>query len=117
MLDVSLSHDSHPRHFCGAEMARHGPSAHQRHEPAAAGDFEFAEDRVKMLFHRRQTQAGAIGDLLVTAPFTDKSRKFLFSACKPDEMRQTEAGGPGTPSNLTAQIFGLDKNMRLRHAA
>src|SRR5947207_11392616 len=92
-------------------------SAHQRHEPAAAGDFEFAEDRVKMLFHRRQTQAGAIGDLLVTAPFTDKSRKFLFSACKPDEMRQTGAGRPGTPSNLTAQIFALDKKMRLRHAA
>src|SRR5437764_14120502 len=92
-------------------------SAHQRHEPTAAGDFEFAEDRVKMLFHRRQTQAGAIGDLLVTAPFTDKSRKFLFSACKPDEMRQTGAGRPGTPSNLTAQIFALDKKMRLRHAA
>jgi hypothetical protein len=30
-------------------------SAHQRHKPAAAGDFEFAEDRVEMLFHHWQT--------------------------------------------------------------
>ena len=30
-------------------------SAHQRNKPAAAGDFEFAEDCVKVLFHHRQT--------------------------------------------------------------
>jgi hypothetical protein len=28
-------------------------SAHQRNQPAPAGDFEFAEDRVNVLFHRR----------------------------------------------------------------
>jgi hypothetical protein len=29
-------------------------SSQQRNKPAAAGDFEFAEDRVKVLFHHRQ---------------------------------------------------------------
>jgi hypothetical protein len=62
-------------------------SAHQRHKPAAAGDFEFAEDRVKVLFHHRQTQTGVIGDLLVTPPFTDKSRNFLFTPGESDKMR------------------------------
>jgi hypothetical protein len=28
-------------------------SSQQRHKPAAAGDFELAEDRVEMLFHHR----------------------------------------------------------------
>src|SRR5438874_11235147 len=48
-------------------------SAHQRHEPAAAGDFELPEDRVKVLFHRGQTQPGVISDLLVTPTIADKS--------------------------------------------
>jgi len=65
------------------------PSAHQSHKAAAAGDLELPEDRVKVLFHGGQTQAGAIGDLLITPPFTDKSRKFLFAARKPNQMRQT----------------------------
>jgi len=30
-------------------------STHQRNKPAAAGNFEFAEDRVEVLFHHRQT--------------------------------------------------------------
>jgi hypothetical protein len=30
-------------------------SAHQRNKPAAAGDFEFAEDRMEVLLHHRQT--------------------------------------------------------------
>jgi hypothetical protein len=29
---------------------------------AAAGDFELAENQVNVLFHRRQTQAGIIGN-------------------------------------------------------
>src|SRR5438046_8810944 len=64
-------------------------SAHQRHEPAAAGDFEFTEDRVKVLFHRGQTQPGVISDLLVTPTIADKSDKFLFATRKPNQMRQT----------------------------
>ena len=30
-------------------------SAHQCNKPAAAGNFEFAEDCVEVLFHHRQT--------------------------------------------------------------
>jgi hypothetical protein len=83
---------------------------------AAAGDFKLAEDPVNVLFHRRQTQAGVVGDFLITPALTHKSRNFLFAACKLDHMRQTGARGPGTRSSLTAQIFALDKKMRLRHA-
>jgi hypothetical protein len=72
------------------------------------------EDRVKMLFHHRQTQAGVISDFLVAPPFADKSRNFLFAPGKSDEMRQTGARRPGTRSR--AQIFAFDKKMRPRHA-
>ena len=41
----------------------------------------------------------------------------LFSARKPDEMRQTGARRPGMRSSLTARIFALYKKMRLRDAA
>jgi hypothetical protein len=91
-------------------------SAHQRHEPTPTADFKFAEDRVNVLFHGRQTQADVIGNLLVTPPLADKSDNFLFSARKPDEMGQTGACRPGTRGSLTAQIFALDKKMRPRHA-
>ena len=91
-------------------------SSHQRHKPTAAGDFELAEDRVNVLFHRRHTQAGVIGNLLVTPPIADKSDNFLFPARKPDEMGQTGARRLGTRSSLTAQVFALDKKMRPRHA-
>src|SRR5437762_5593625 len=91
-------------------------SAHQCHKPTAAGDFEFAEDRVKVLFHRRQAQPRVISDLLITPALADKPRNFLFSARKPDEMRQSGARRPGTRSSLTARIFALDKKMRLGHA-
>src|SRR5438094_7628030 len=93
-------------------------SAHQGNKSAAAGNFEFAEDCVEVLFHHRQTQAGVISDLLVTPPFADKSRNFLFAPGESDEMRQTGARcRPSRSSSLTAQIFALDKKMRLRHAA
>src|SRR5438094_1085274 len=93
-------------------------SAHQRNKPAAAGNFEFAEDCVKVLFHHRQTQAGVISDLLVAPPFTDKSRNFLFAPGESDEMRQTGARRrPRGRSSVTAQILALDKKMRLRHAS
>jgi hypothetical protein len=91
-------------------------SAHQRHEPAAAGNFEFAEDRVKVLFDHRQTQAGVISDFLVTPPFADKSRNFLFAPGESDEMRQTGARQLCTRSSVTAQIFAFDKEMGPRHA-
>ncbi len=43
-------------------------SKHQRDELAAAVDFKLAEDRMEVLFHHRQTQAGAISNLLVAPP-------------------------------------------------
>jgi hypothetical protein len=73
------------------------------------------EDRVEMLFHHRQTQAGVIGDLLVTPPFADKSRDFLFAPRESDKMRQTGARSLATLSRR-AQIFALDEKMRPRHA-
>src|SRR5207248_4520505 len=93
-------------------------SAYQGNKSAAAGDFKFAEDGVQMLFHHRQTQPGVIGDLLVTPPFADKSRNFLFAPGESNEMRQTGARrGSRGPSSVTSQILALDKKMRLRHAA
>jgi len=91
-------------------------SAQQRNKPAAAVNFEFAEDRVEVLFHHRQTQAGVISDLLVTPPFTDKPRNFLFAPCESGEVRQTDACLPGMHSSGRAQILALDEEMRPRHA-
>ena len=70
-----------------------------------------------MSFHRRQTEAGLIGDLLITSPIEDKSHNFLFPICKPNQMRQTGTRRPGARSGLTVQIFALDKKMRLRYAS
>src|SRR5437773_5240733 len=91
-------------------------SAHQRHEPAAAGDFEFTEDRVKVLFHRRQTQAGVISDFFVALPSADELRNFLFPPGKSDELRQTRACWASSLSKVTPQIFALNKKMRPRQA-
>src|SRR5947208_15969606 len=100
------------------QIALPDASAQQCYKLAAAGDFKLAEDGVKVLFHHRQTQAGVISDLLVTPPFTDKSRNFLFAPGESDEMRQTGAhSGARGPSSVTSQILALDKKMRLRHAA
>jgi hypothetical protein len=87
-------------------------SAHQGDKPAAAGDFEFAEDRVKVLFHHRQTQAGVISGLLITPSTADKPRDFLFAPRESDKMWQTGVPWRGARSNLTAQILALDKKMR-----
>jgi len=65
-------------------------STHQRHKPAAAGDFEFAEDRVEVLFHHRQTQPGVIGDLLVAPALADKLRNLLFAPGQSDKSRQSQ---------------------------
>jgi len=71
---------------------------------------------MKMLFHRRQSQAGVISNLLITPPFADKPGNFLFAARKLSQMRQMRARRPRVRSDLTAQIFALDKEMRSRHA-
>jgi hypothetical protein len=57
-------------------------SSHQRHQPAAAGDFEFAEDRMKMLFYHWHTQPGVFRDLLVASSVADKPGNFLLAARK-----------------------------------
>jgi hypothetical protein len=89
-------------------------SSHERNQPAAAGHFELTKDRVEMLFHHRQTQAGVIRDLLVTPSFADKSRNFLFAPGKSEKMGQTRARRPVRPSSAM-QIFALDQKMRQRH--
>ena len=95
-------------------LPRAGDSSHQCHELAAAGDFEFVEDRVKMLFDRWQTQASLIGDLLVAPPVANQSRDFLFARGEPGEMRQTGGCCLGMLSSVTAQGFALDEKMRPR---
>ena len=77
----------------------------------------FIADGVEMLFHHRQTQTGAISNLLVAPSFTNKSGNFLFAPGESDKMRQTRARRRGMRTSLTAQIFALDKKMGLRHAA
>jgi hypothetical protein len=66
---------------------------HPRNEPAAAGHFEFAEDRVDALFYHRHTQMRCIGDFLVALSPADESGNFLFSRGEPGNCRQTPARG------------------------
>src|SRR6188768_541783 len=42
-------------------------SCRQRDESRATGHLKFAKDRVQMLFHGRQTQAGVFSNFLVTS--------------------------------------------------
>ena len=104
----------HYPHNPRLSLGRRAISSHQRHESAAAGDFEFAKDRVEMLFHHWQTQGGVISDLLITPSFADKPRNFLFAPGQSGKMRQTGTRRSGTRSR--AQIFAFDKKMRPRHA-
>src|SRR5260370_27131559 len=86
-------------------------STHQGHELAAAGNFEFLENRIEMLFHHRQTQACRIGDFLVAPAIADQSRNFLFARGEPDEMRQTGVRRLGRLPSRTACVFALDQKM------
>jgi hypothetical protein len=47
-----------------ADFSAERKPSHQGNKLAAARDFELAENQVNVLFHRRQTQAGVIGDFL-----------------------------------------------------
>jgi hypothetical protein len=42
--------------------------SHQRHQSATTGDLQLAEDGMKMFFHRFETQAAFVGNLLIAAP-------------------------------------------------
>jgi hypothetical protein len=42
--------------------------SHQRHQSATTGDLQLAEDGMEMSFHRFETQAAFIGNLLIAAP-------------------------------------------------
>ena len=42
--------------------------SHQRHQSATTGYLQLAEDGMKMFFHRFETQAAFIGNLLIAAP-------------------------------------------------
>src|SRR5438045_7379967 len=42
--------------------------SHQCHQSATTGDLQLAEDGMKMFFHRFETQAAFVGNLLIAAP-------------------------------------------------
>ncbi len=64
------------------QIAPDDASPHQGNKLAAAGNFEFAEDCVNVLFHRRQTQAGVIGDFSRAALFSTVGGKRNYElAC------------------------------------
>src|SRR5215475_13077672 len=42
--------------------------SHQRHQSATTGDLQLGEDGMKMFFHRFETQAAFVGNLLIAAP-------------------------------------------------
>ena len=42
--------------------------SHQRDQAAATGDLQLAEDGMKMFFHRFETQADFVRNLLIAAP-------------------------------------------------
>ena len=67
-----------PAHTSQARNQARAGLTHQRNQPATAGDFELAENRMNVLFHRRQTGTGFIGDLLIALPVADKSDNFAF---------------------------------------
>ena len=86
---------------------------HERHELAAAGHFEFAENCMKMLFYHWQTQARDVGDLLIALSVAHKAGNFLLPSREPGEMWQTRSRG--RRPELTTRIRALDKKMWLRH--
>ena len=59
----------------------------QSHQSAATGDFQFAEDGMKMSFHRFKTQTSFIGNLLIAKPIAYQTCQILFSAGKAHEVR------------------------------
>ena len=83
---------------------------------ATAGDFELAKNGVKVLFHRRQTQPGVIGDLLVARPIADKLHDFVFASRQFDKCGKSEIRWRQTPAECQAKIFTLDQKMRPRYA-
>jgi hypothetical protein len=87
----------------------------EENEPAAAGDFEFAKNRVKVLFHHRQTQPGVIGDLLVAPALANKLRNFLLAPCQPDKSRQIRIRRH-RPGGVRTKILAPDKEMWPCHA-
>jgi hypothetical protein len=73
-------------------------SARQRHQPAAAGDFEFTKNGVKMFFHHGETQGNLIGDFLIALTFTNEECDLLLASSESREMwqRHGAASGPGS---------------------
>jgi hypothetical protein len=71
--------------------------SHQRYQLAAPGDLQLAEDRVKMFFHRFETQEAFVGNLLIAVPIAHQMRQILFSTREPDQMGQRGAAGFDIP--------------------
>src|SRR6266446_8567374 len=84
-------------------------SAHQRHQPAATTNLEFAKNTVQMFLHRFQTHAAFVSDFLIATPVADQSRQLLFAFGQLDEMRQ---GARFVLRVGAAQVLELDEKMR-----
>jgi hypothetical protein len=97
------------------QVATCNASHREENQPAPAGDFEFAEDGVQMLFHHRQTQLGVVGDLLVAPALADKLRNFPFALCEPGDAWQPEKPKSPRVFLVSATIFAGDEKMRSRH--
>ena len=89
-------------------------STHQRHQSAATGHFQFAEDGMKMSFHRFKTQTSFIGNLLITAPVAYQTRQILFSTRQADQMRQRSAADLISCRCPRLKTLELDEKMRSR---
>ena len=88
--------------------------SHQRHQSAATGHFQFAEDGMKMSFHRFKTQTSFIGNLLITAPVAYQTRQILFSTRQADQMRQRIAADLISCRCPRLKTLELDEKMRSR---
>ena len=60
-----------------------------------------------MFFHRFKTQPTFIGNLLIALPIAHQTRQILFSARKPDQMRQGSAASLMSRCAALAQILEL----------
>jgi hypothetical protein len=71
---------------------------------------------VQVLFHRRQTRAGVLSDLLVASPLAGQLRNFPFALCEPGDAWQPEKPESPRVFLVSATIFAGDEKMWSRHA-
>src|SRR6516162_3327759 len=83
-------------------------SEHQCHELVPTGDFELAEDGVKMLLHGRHAQTCRVGYFLIASSVTNQACEFLFARGQSGQMWQSHNWGLFE----VARIPALNQKMR-----